>query len=247
MKRMSEAELKNLGLAPELPRHVAIIMDGNGRWANARSLPRTVGHRAGVERLRGIIRLSSDIGVEALSIYAFSTENWKRPSMEVNALFELFAEYFLKEIDALHQNGVCIRALGDIGSLPSKVEKGARAAMERTRSNPGLKLNIGLNYGGRSEIIRAVQRITGQAVSGEIEPDAIDEKLFSGILDTGGQPDPDLLIRTGGEKRLSNFLLFQLAYAELLFVDDYWPDFSDERYLECLRAYQSRKRRYGGL
>ncbi|MEL7607941.1 MAG: isoprenyl transferase [Bacillota bacterium] len=247
MKRMSEAELKNLGLAPELPRHVAVIMDGNGRWAGARALPRTLGHRAGVERLRGIIRLSSDIGVEALSIYAFSTENWKRPSLEVNALFELFAEYFLREIDALHKNGVCIRALGDIASLPKKVEEGARAAMERTRDNPGLKLNIGLNYGGRSEIVRAVQRIARSAASGELSPDAIDEALLGTMLDTGGLPDPDLLIRTGGEKRLSNFLLYQLAYAELLFVDDYWPDFSDERYLECLRAYQSRKRRYGGL
>ena len=248
MTKYHEAVLEKLGLASDrLPRHVGIIMDGNGRWAKKRGLPRALGHRAGVERLRGIIRLSSDLGVEALSLYAFSTENWKRPDSEIGALFELFVEYFLREIDALDQNGVCIRVLGDLSSFPSKIEDPARAAMARTANNTGLKLNIALNYGGRLEIVEAARHIAEKITAGTLSLDQITEDFFATELYTAGLPDLDLLIRTGGEQRLSNFLLYQAAYAELLFIDDFWPDFSDERYIACLCEFARRDRRYGGI
>ena len=247
MAKYDEATLERMGFAVGLPKHVGIIMDGNGRWATKRGMPRAFGHRAGVERLRGIIRLSSDIGVEALSLYAFSTENWKRPDGEIGALFELFVEYFLREIDALHENGVCIRVLGDLSSFPKKVEEPARAAMARTAENTGLKLNIALNYGGRAEIVTAVQTLGKKISEGTLSPDAVTEQVFSDALYTHGLPELDLLIRTGGDQRLSNFLLYQAAYAELCFVEDFWPDFSDERYLSCLKDFARRDRRYGGI
>lgn len=247
MAKYDEATLKGMGLAASLPRHVGIIMDGNGRWATKRGLPRAFGHRAGVERLRGIIRLSSDIGVEALSLYAFSTENWKRPDGEIGTLFELFVEYFLREIDALDENGVCIRVLGDLSSFPNKVAEPARIAMARTANNTGLKLNIALNYGGRAEIVHAVRSIGEKIQNGDFKPNDISEELFANELYTQGLPELDLLIRTGGDQRLSNFLLYQAAYAELCFVGDFWPDFSDERYLSCLKEFAMRDRRYGGI
>lgn len=247
MANYDEAALQAMGLSVGLPRHVGIIMDGNGRWATNRGLPRTLGHRAGVERLRGIIQLTSDIGIEALSLYAFSTENWKRPDGEIGALFELFVEYFIREIDALHRNGVCIRVLGDLSSFPKKVEEPARAAMARTAKNTGLKLNIALNYGGRTEIINAARALGQQIEAGLLKPESITEELFAGELYTSGLPELDLLIRTGGEQRISNFLLYQAAYAELSFVKDFWPDFSDERYLACLKEFVQRDRRYGGI
>ena len=245
---MTEAELQDLsGRLNPLPRHVGIIMDGNGRYATRRGLPRSMGHRAGTERLRGIIRLSSDLGIEALSLYAFSTENWKRPKPEVDTLFSIFMEYFIKEVDALHKNNVAIRAMGDIEALPEKVCRECLAAMEKTGSNTGLKLNIGLNYGGRAETLHAVKSIAGDIISGKLNIEDIDEGSMMQRLYTSGLPDVDLVIRTGGEKRLSNFMLLQSAYAELIFTDTLWPDFSDECYIAALEEFAHRNRRYGGL
>lgn len=241
-------DLLEIGLSPEaLPAHVGIIMDGNGRWAKSRGLPRSMGHRAGVDRLRGVIRLSSDLGIQALSLYAFSTENWKRPKAEVDVLCGLLVEYFGKEIDELHQNGVCIRILGDTGAFPPAVQKAVDEAQARTRENPGLKLNIALNYGARAEILRAVQSLARDAAAGNIKPGDVDESTFEARLYTAGLPSLDLVIRTSGEQRLSNFLMYQAAYAELLFVSEHWPDFTDERYIEALKQYAGRSRRYGGL
>lgn len=246
MANYTNEELEKIGLHPDtIPQHVAIIMDGNGRWANSRGLPRSMGHRAGTERLHGIIQLSSDIGIKALTLYAFSTENWKRPKDEVGVLMGLLIEYFGKEIDELHRNNVRIRALGDIGFFPEKVRDTINQAMERTKNNTGLKLGIALNYGSHAEILRAMNLAAKAAEErGEAE---ISKELFESFLYTADLPNLDLLIRTSGERRLSNFLLYQVCYAEFLFVDDYWPDYSDERYLEGLREYASRQRRFGGL
>lgn len=236
-----------MGLVGTLPAHVAIIMDGNGRWAQQRNLPRTLGHRAGMERLRGIIRLSSDLQIHALSMYAFSTENWKRPEEEVGALFALLLEYFSREIDELHQNAVKIRILGDTTLLPSAVQETVHKAVQKTAENDGLRLNIALNYGSQNELLRAMRSLASDAATDTIKSEEIDAALLESRLDTAGLPPVDYLIRTGGEKRLSNFLLYQAAYAELSFIEDYWPDFSGERYLEMLRVYLKRARRYGSL
>ena len=236
-----------MGLTASLPKHVAIIMDGNGRWAKHRNLPRALGHRAGMDRLRGLITVSSDLGISALSLYAFSTENWRRPQEEVGALFALLVEYFQKEIDELHANNVCIRALGDIRKFPPNVFGAVKKAIERTKANTGLKLNIALNYGGHDELLRAFQTLAADVVYEHRAIASITEKSIEDALDTVGLPPVDFLIRTGGEQRLSNFLLYQSAYAELLFIPDYFPDFSDERYIETLREFQRRERRYGGL
>lgn len=245
---MTEREINELKqrLSP-LPRHVGIIMDGNGRWATSRGLPRAMGHRAGTERLRGIIRMSSDLGIEALSLYAFSTENWKRPKMEVDTLFAIFMDYFMCEVEELHRNGVRITAMGNIASLPEGVARSCRAAMEKTGANTGLRLNIALNYGSRAELARAAQLIAQDCVSGRLEPSRIGEGELTQRLWVGDLPDVDLLIRTGGEKRLSNFRLLQVAYAELTFLDLYWPDFSDGRYIDVLSDFAGRNRRFGGL
>ena len=233
-----------------LPRHVAIIMDGNGRWAQKRGMPRTFGHKAGVEALRGIIRHSSDLGIEALTIYAFSTENWKRSVEEVGALMGLLLEYFTKELDELHREHVCIRILGDIDAMPKGLEKqqaALRAAMERTKDNTGLRLNIALNYGGRQEIVRAAQTLARRACAGEIAPEDISMEMFADALYTHDMPEVDLVIRTSGEMRLSNFLLYQCAYAEFYITDVLWPDFDCNAYDEALAAYAKRNRRFGGV
>ncbi len=239
-------EIHALGLKREtLPAHVAIIMDGNGRWAKRRLLPRSLGHRAGVDRLRGIIRLSSDLGIRALTLYAFSTENWRRPSDEVGTLMGLLIEYFEKEIDELHANAVCIRAIGELESLPAQVRSAVQRACERTCGNGGLRLNIALSYGGRAEILRAANEAArAAAAAGQAE---ITPALFESFLYTNGLPEVDLLIRTSGEQRISNFLLYQISYAELIFTDALWPDFTNERYVETLAEYARRSRRYGGL
>ena len=245
MAAYDETQIRALGLNPQgIPKHVAIIMDGNGRWAQSRRLPRSVGHRAGTDRLRGIIRLSSDLGIASLTLYAFSTENWKRPSDEVGTLMGLLIEYFTNEIDELHENNVRIKIIGAYEGLPAGPRAAVERAMKRTQANTGLILNIALNYGSRAEIVRAANLASKQAkASGE----EITEELFESFLYTQGQADVDLLIRTSGEQRLSNFLLYQLSYAEFLFPEEYWPDFSDERYIEALKTYQSRSRRFGGL
>ena len=228
-----------------LPRHVAIIMDGNGRWASARGLPRSAGHAAGTEALRDIIRASDDWGIECLTIYAFSTENWARSKDEVGALMSLLLRYFASEIDELDEKNVRILILGDVAGLPAPQRDAVERAMARTKDNTGLKLNIALNYGGRAELIRAARRLSERVQSGELQPGAIDEAAFARELYTAGQPDVDLLIRTSGELRLSNFLPWQTAYAEMVFDKTYWPDFDRAAYLRALREYAGRSRRFG--
>ncbi len=229
-----------------LPRHVAIIMDGNGRWAKQHALQVALGHRKGVEALRAIIRESSDLKIEALSLYAFSTENWKRDPQEVNALMGLLLEFFSSEIDELNQKNVCIRILGDKDGLPEKQRLSVTEAENRTQKNTGLKLNIALNYGGRAELVRATQRLARQAASGEIKPEEIDETRLARELYTYDLPDVDLLIRTSGEMRLSNFLLYQCAYAEFEFPAVLWPDFGLTDYHRALEEFARRDRRFGG-
>jgi undecaprenyl diphosphate synthase len=232
-----------------IPRHVAIIMDGNGRWAKRRRLPRVAGHRQGVEALRDIIRTSSDLGIGFLTLFAFSTENWKRPESEVHALMSLMVEFLEKEIRELHENGIRIHMIGEMEGLPSNARQAVCNAMETTRDNKGLQVNIAINYGSRTEIVHAVRQIAAGVSSGRIAQDDITEELFSYYLDTKGIPDPDLMIRTSGECRLSNFLLYQSAYTELIFTDKsvLWPDFTKEKYLEAISGYQSRIRRFGGI
>ena len=231
----------------KLPRHVAIIMDGNGRWAQSRGLPRSAGHASGTEALRDIIRASDDWGIEALSLYAFSTENWARSKEEVSALMALLLKYFASEIDELDEKNVRITILGDIDGLPDPQREAVTNAMERTRDNTGLKLNIALNYGGRAELTRAARLLAEKVKAGELEPEAIDEQIFAQQLYTADSPDVDLLIRTSGEQRLSNFLPWQTAYAEFVFDSIHWPDFDRARYMKCLQIYADRDRRFGGV
>ncbi|MFZ3102839.1 MAG: isoprenyl transferase [Desulfitobacteriaceae bacterium] len=230
-----------------LPRHIAIIMDGNGRWAKRRGLPRAMGHRAGVETLRTIVKECSLLGVEVLTVYAFSTENWRRPKEEVGVLMSLLTEYLRKELEELHENKVVIRALGGIQELPSEAQQELQRAFERTKTNKGLILNLALNYGGRLEIVEAVRKLSTEVLNRKITPQDINEGLVSEALYTAGLPDPDLLIRTSGEMRLSNFLLWQLAYTEIVVVEDLWPDFNQSTLHRVIKIYQERDRRYGGL
>lgn len=230
-----------------LPRHLAVIMDGNGRWAVERGLPRVAGHRAGVEAVKRLVRACLEWGIPYLTVYAFSTENWKRPQDEINALMALLAEYLQKEIDELARNGVCVRAIGRIDELPAFERSEIRRAEALTAHNRRLILNIGLNYGGRSEIVDAVRAVAEKVERGELSADQITEETISQQMYTAGQPDPDLLIRTGGDERLSNFLLWQVAYAELYVTPVYWPDFTPEQLRAALLDFQSRDRRFGGL
>ena len=231
----------------KVPHHVAIIMDGNGRWANQRGLPRMAGHRAGVEALRGVVRVCREWGIGVLTVYAFSTENWKRPQDEIQALMELLVEYLHHELEELHKNGVRIRAVGRIGELPAHQVAAIRRAEERTSHNTGLVFNLALNYGGRSELVDAVRELVAKAARGDLRPEQVDEQMVADHLYTAGLPDPDLLIRTGGEERLSNFLLWQVAYAEIWVTPVFWPDFKPAHLARALLDYQSRERRFGGL
>ncbi len=228
-----------------LPKHVAIIMDGNGRWAKKHKLKVAMGHRTGVEALRSVIRESSDLNIHSLSIYAFSTENWQRSPEEVGALMQLILDFFASEIDELDQKNVCIRILGDKQGLPQPQRNTLIAAEERTKNNTGLHLNIALNYGSRAEMVMAVKAISSLVQNGRLESDAITEETISEHLYTRGLPDVDLVIRTSGEMRLSNFLLYQCAYAEFLFPEVLWPDFTVDHYRQALEAFISRDRRYG--
>jgi len=239
----------SLGLAAKdrLPRHIAIIMDGNGRWAQKRALPRSMGHRAGVEALRKVVKTCSKLGIEVLTVYAFSTENWRRPKDEVSVLMKLLTEYLKRELNELHQNNVVIRAIGKIDDLPQEAQQELEHAMKSTSNNTGLILNLALNYGGRSEIIDAVKRMSQDVLNGKQRIEEIDEERFSKALFTSGLPDPDLLIRTSGEMRLSNFLLWQLAYTEIVVVEVLWPDFGPQALLEAIKEYQKRDRRFGGI
>ena len=230
-----------------LPNHVAVIMDGNGRWAAARGLPRVMGHRAGVEALKSTLRLCSDWGISALTAYAFSTENWSRPGEEVSFLMTLFERVLQKELQSLEQEQVRIRFLGDLDALPDTLQGHIRNATERTAGNSGIHFNVCTNYGGRRELVRAAQRLARQAADGLVVPEAIDENSLANELFTAGEQDPDLLIRTSGEHRISNFLLWQLAYAEIHVTDVNWPDFDRAALTTALVDYQSRQRRFGGL
>ncbi len=230
-----------------LPVHVAIIMDGNGRWATRRGLPRAIGHRAGVESLREIVKACSALGVKFLTVYAFSTENWKRPVAEINVLMDLLVEYLNREIQELHQNNVKVRTIGNIGELPEKAQKALRDAQEHTSENQGLVLSLALNYGGRNEIVEAVRQIGTDVSAAKLRPGDIDEKIISKYLYTSGMPDPDLLIRPSGELRISNFMLWQVAYAEFWYSPVLWPDFRKNHLLEAIVDYQNRQRRFGGL
>jgi undecaprenyl diphosphate synthase len=226
-----------------LPRHVAIIMDGNGRWAGERHLPRVEGHRAGIDAVRDVVETSARIGLEVLTLYAFSVENWKRPATEVGTLMMLLKRYLRLELSTLLKNNIRFHVIGRIDELAPDVRKELADAEARTASNTGLIFNIALNYGGRTEIVDAARR----AIAAGIAPDALDEQKFADFLYTRGQPDPDLLIRTSGEMRVSNFLLWQIAYAEIWVTDTYWPDFRCRHLLDAILAYQKRDRRYGGI
>ena len=230
-----------------LPAHVAVIMDGNGRWAQSRGLPRVMGHRAGVEALKATLRRCSDWGVKALTAYAFSTENWSRPGDEVNFLMTLFERVLERELQALEAERVRIRFLGDLEPLPSRLQSLIEEATQRTASNDGIHFNVCTNYGGRHELVVAAKRLAERAASGELDPSEIDEHILAGELFTAGEIDPDLLIRTSGEHRISNFLLWQLAYAEIHVTDVLWPDFDREALVGAFLDYQSRTRRFGGL
>lgn len=230
----------------ETPKHIAIIMDGNGRWASSKGLPRISGHMEGMKTVERIVQKASDLGISVLTLYAFSTENWKRPKNEVSFLMELFCEYIKKKLKGLIENNVRIRISGEIKSLPEKVQALIEKAKEETKENKGLILNIALNYGGRDEIVRACKKIVERALRGEIKLEQIDEKLFSSFLDTDGLPEPDLLIRTSGETRISNFLLWQIAYTEIWITPVLWPDFGEEHLIMAIEDYQKRKRRFGG-
>lgn len=230
-----------------VPEHVAIIMDGNGRWASKRGLPRVVGHHTGMKTVRNIVRAANDIGVKVLTMYAFSTENWVRPKDEVDYLMSLPQEFFPLEIDELVQQNVKIRITGWEDHLPSHTLKPLHEAIENTKNNTGLILNFAFNYGSRKEIVRAMKQMAQDVQDGTLNVDQIDEDRMNHYLLTNDIPDPDLLIRTSGEIRISNFMLWQLAYSELYFTDVYWPDFSRKHFLEAIYEYQRRSRRYGGV
>ncbi len=226
-----------------LPRHIAVIMDGNGRWAAQRHLPRVEGHRAGIESVREVVEGSARLGVEVLTLYAFSVENWKRPITEVSTLMMLLKRYLRLELNTLLRNNIRFRVIGRVSELAKDVRAELAAAEEKTASNPGMLFNIALNYGGRAEIVEAARRLIEAGVSAA----ELDEERFAGCLYTAGQPDPDLLIRTSGEMRVSNFLLWQIAYAEIWVTETLWPDFRKQHLLEAILAYQKRHRRYGGI
>jgi undecaprenyl diphosphate synthase len=229
------------------PRHVAIIMDGNGRWAKARGLPRTAGHRRGVETVREVVRGAGEMGIAYLTLFGFSTENWKRPADEVDFLMGLLRHYMRTELDTLAKEGARLRVIGDRDGMPADIAKLIGEAEVRTRANARINVTIALNYGGRADIVRATQRLAERVAAGAIAPEAIDETALTRELLTADIPDPDLLIRTSGEQRISNFLLWQSAYAEMLFVDTLWPDFGKAQLAAAVAEYGRRERRYGAV
>ena len=230
-----------------MPNHIAVIMDGNGRWAKLKGLPRTIGHTAGVEALKNTLHLCSNWGIGALTVYAFSTENWSRPREEVNFLMTLFESVLKRELTRLKLEEVKINFLGDLDPLPIALKDLIKESVESTSHNKGIHFNVCTNYGGRLELVRAAQKLAERSVKGEIDPSLIDENLFASELFTASEVDPDLLIRTSGEKRISNFLLWQLAYAEIHVTDVLWPDFNVDTLTKALLDYQSRRRRFGGV
>jgi undecaprenyl diphosphate synthase len=247
LDHLPEAELLGLLDPQVLPKHIAVIMDGNGRWAEVRNLPRIAGHTEGIKSVRELVTLCCELGIRALTIYAFSQENWKRPALETNALMMLLEQYLQREMDALIETGVRFRAIGQVDNLPSSALNWVRKVERSTSHLDKLTLTVGLSYGGRSEIVEAVRRLAQDCQDGKIQPDAIDEALLARYLSTHGLPDPDLLIRTSGEARLSNFLLWQLAYTEMYFTPTLWPDFRRREALLALLEYQKRERRFGQI
>jgi undecaprenyl diphosphate synthase len=227
----------------QLPAHVAIIMDGNGRWAAQRHLPRVEGHRASIDSVRDVVETSARLGIDVLTIYAFSSENWKRPRAEINTLMMLLKRYLRLELGILLENNIRFRVIGRKEELAPDVQRELDIGVQRTAGNTGMLFNIALNYGGRAEIVDAARR----ALEAGVRPDELDERRFAGFLYTAGQPDPDLLIRTSGEMRVSNFLLWQIAYSEIWVTETLWPDFRCRHLLEAIVAYQKRDRRYGGI
>lgn len=246
-RKEKQSEPTEVDLSGKIPEHVAIIMDGNGRWANKRSLPRVAGHRAGMKAVKSVVKAADEIGVRYITMYAFSTENWKRPRDEVDFLMKLPQEFLSTELDELIERGVRIRMLGSKDELPSHTLQALLEAEEKTKDNQGLQLNFALNYGGRDEIAKAFSMMAAQVKAGELQPEQLNEELISNYLYTSEIPDPDLLIRTSGEIRLSNFMLWQLAYTELWFTDVLWPDFTREHFYQAIVEYQGRARRYGAV
>jgi len=247
MNKDNAIELKNKIDVNRLPKHIGIIMDGNGRWAKKRGLPRTAGHREGVKRVTEIVEAAYNLNVQYLSLYAFSTENWKRPKNEIETLMKLLIQYIDKEIEKIHNNNIKVQTMGDLSKLPLPVIKEVNRAIELTKNNTKMVLNIGLNYGGRDEIIRAVKNILDDFKLGKIKKEDINEENFKNYLYTKDIPDLDLLIRPSGELRLSNFMLYQVAYTEFWFSDIYWPDFKEKHLYQAIIDYQKRDRRFGGV
>ncbi|HZV20748.1 MAG TPA: isoprenyl transferase [Hyphomicrobiales bacterium] len=229
------------------PRHVAIIMDGNGRWAAQRGLPRTEGHRRGVESTKECVRAAADFGISYLTLFSFSSENWKRPQLEVSYLLSLLRRFIRSDLAELHENNVKLRVIGSERGVPPDLVTMFREAVALTSRNAGLELILAFNYGARDEIVRAARRLAEQVKAGELLAEEITQDTFARCFDTAGIPDPDLLIRTSGEQRISNFLLWQCAYTEFLFIDNFWPDFTRQTLANAIASYQQRDRRFGGL
>jgi|TARA_B110000459_G_scaffold201957_1_gene253870 undecaprenyl diphosphate synthase len=241
---MQESQKEKILVQP-VPKHIAIIMDGNGRWARGKTLPRIAGHREGVNSVREITRVCGEIGVQYLTLYTFSIENWKRPAAEVSALMTLLLRTINKEVKGLHKNNVKFNIIGDLEKLPVSTKNSLQKGADLTAKNTGLTLSLALNYGSRQEIIEAVQKIVIKVKNGSLNSDEINENIFSDYLYTKGIPDPDLMIRTSGESRLSNFLLWQSAYTEIYMTDTFWPEFREKELMKAVKDYQSRERRFG--
>ena len=244
----TNVEVDTTGLDMDnIPQHIAIIMDGNGRWAKAQGKVRTFGHQAGAETLKTIVRAADKLGVKVISAYAFSTENWKRPVTEVNFIMELLSRYLTNEIEEFNENNVQVRFIGSRDGLPEVVKQKMDHAIEETRNNTGIILNLAINYGGQAEILHAVKTIAAEAAAGTLKVEDIDSSVVEDHLYTTGLPAPDLLIRPGGDLRISNFLLWQIAYAEIWTTKTFWPDFTPDHLVDAILAYQGRERRFGGL
>ncbi len=228
-----------------LPRHIAIVMDGNGRWAKSRRKPRIYGHKVGADSVREIVEMSREIGIGHLTLYAFSSENWNRPEQEVSGLMNILKSYLISELSRMEKNEIRLNCLGETSRLPDGVRRTLEDTINRTAGNDKMVLNLALSYGARDEICLAVKKLARRCLEEKLKPEQIDHRIFSEQLYTAGQPDPDLLIRTGGEQRLSNFLLWQASYAEIYFTETMWPDFRRQAYLEALLDYQKRERRFG--
>jgi undecaprenyl diphosphate synthase len=246
IEKGSEEERLLQGIDPtRLPRHIAIIMDGNGRWARGRSLPRVAGHRAGIASVRDVVETAARLGIQVLTLYAFSVENWKRPRREVDTLMDLLKEFLNRELETLMRNNIRFQVIGRFDELAPSVQRELRRGIETTAPNTGLLFNIALSYGGRTEIVDACRRLMEEKLHGKAEWAEVSERVFERYLYTAGQPDPDLLIRTSGEMRVSNFLLWQIAYAEIWVTETLWPDFRKRQLLQAIADYQKRERRYG--